>query len=79
MGLGEWVQRIETKVIGRAGAVNFQSMGGKLAAKMRNDDIVPYYSDYTDMGRTSAIDIATDDVCLMYDPRTAAELNGRIT
>ena len=59
-------------------AVNCQSMAKKLATKMENADIVPFYAEYMDMERASTAGFAMGDVCLMYDPHTAAERNGRI-
>ena len=77
--VGKGYNGAKLKSWGAQEAVNCQSMAKKLATKMENADIIPFYAEYMDMERTAAIGFAMDDVCLMYDPHTAAERNGRIT
>ena len=59
-------------------AVNCQEMAKKLSTRMESADIIPFYAEYMETDRIFPPGIALEDVCLVYDPITAGERNGRI-
>ena len=62
---------------GYQAAVNFQVPRRRLKSKIESTDIISIYAEYMDVGRAPGPGLSLEDVCLIYDPCTAHDREGR--
>ena len=62
---------------GYQAAVNFQVPRRRLKSKIGSTDIISIYAEYMDVGRTPDPGLDLEDVCLIYEPCTAHDREGR--
>ena len=59
-------------------AVNCLSMSKELSSRMETAKIIPFYAEYMEVERSTSLGLSLEDCCLIYEPQSASERQGRI-